>query len=200
MFWNIHSGGAMILKGHTGVVGCVTMSRGGRLAASSGWDNTIRVWDVLEAINSEQARKTGIYRGGEAYVYRGHQDAVTTVVFSHDGQRLLSGSEDKTLRLWDMQTERELVCLRGHEGAVNSVALSGDNRWALSGSSDRTVRLWDVEYKQELCRLEGHTAPVVRVAFCPGGLQAVSGSEDGTIRVWQLPSFEERAKLVAPKP
>jgi serine/threonine protein kinase len=184
LFWDTHTGDPLkVFKGHVAPVGGVAVSRFGRFAASSGWDNTVRLWDLLE-LEPQELR-----------IYRGHEDAVPTLVYSFDGRYLLSGSQDKTLRLWDAKTERPaLLCFKGHTGPVNSVALSTDNRWALSGSTDHTVRLWNMAQNHEQCCFKGHTAAVLGVAFCPGGLQAVSASEDGTFRIWQLPPVDQRDK------
>ena len=73
-----------------------------------------------------------------------------------DGRRALSGSDDKTLRLWDLETGAELRRFEGHEGGVSSVTVLADGRRALSGSGDKTLRLWDLETGAELRRFEGH--------------------------------------------
>ena len=71
-----------------------------------------------------------------------------------------TGSDDQTVRLWDVETGRCLRVLEGHTGIVRSVAWSADQRRALSGSDDKTVRLWDVETGRCLRVLEGHTSDV----------------------------------------
>ena len=84
---------------------------------------------------------------------------VTSVSFSHDGRRLASGSEDKTLRLWDVETQKALGApLTGHTQGVTSVSFSHDGRRLASGSQDNTLRLWDVETQKALgAPLTGHT-------------------------------------------
>ena len=69
----------------------------------------------------------------------------------------LSGSEDKTLRLWEVESGKCLRTFEGHTGNVNSVCLSADGRYALSGSEDKTLRLWEVESGKCLRTFEGHT-------------------------------------------
>jgi small GTP-binding protein len=101
-----------------------------------------------------------------------------------DGRRALSGSADKTVRVWDAETGACLRTLGGHSGWVNSVALGGDGRRALSGSDDNTVRVWDAETGACLRTLEGHSGLVGSVALGGDGRRALSGSADKTVRVW----------------
>jgi tetratricopeptide (TPR) repeat protein len=116
---------------------------------------------------------------------RGHA-YVTTVAFSPDGRAAVSGSLDKTLKLWDLATGKEIRTLRGHPDYVNSVAISFDGRTALSGSWDKTLKLWDLASGKEIRTLQGHTGPVTSVAISPDGRTVLSGSEDKTVRIWDF--------------
>src|SRR5205085_1939432 len=111
---------------------------------------------------------------------QGHTKPVNSLAFANDGTRILSGSDDASMRLWDAQTGKEVRRFNGHSAAISSVAISPDGRLALSGSGDYqktgkgrdehpvvkdgklvmidcTVRLWDLQTGKELHRFEGHT-------------------------------------------
>src|SRR5258708_14254868 len=81
--------------------------------------------------------------------FAGHTGAVTCIAFSPDGHRAVSGSEDRTLRLWEIETGRELKQLTGHNEEITAVAFAPDGRRVIAGSRDRTLRLWDVESHRE---------------------------------------------------
>jgi WD40 repeat protein len=153
--------------------------------------------------------------GRRVFTLRGHGDEVTAVAFTPDGQRLVSGSFDKTASLWDLQTGKEIRRFRGHKGEVFGVAVSPDGKRLLTCSGmlgpvpdkkaadkkdvaqgpkpappaaapDNTVRLWDLETGAELRSFHGHQNAVLAVAFSPDGLRAVSGSFDNSVRVWEV--------------
>ncbi len=127
--------------------------------------------------------------------FQGHTGFILALAFSPDGKRALSGSEDATVRLWEVATGREVRPLEGHSGDVLAVAFSPDGKRALSGGMDRTVRLWDLTSGRELRRLEGHTERVSSVAFSPDGKRALSGSWDQTMSLWDLETGKELFRL-----
>jgi WD40 repeat protein len=116
----------------------------------------------------------------------GHTASVTSVALHADGRRAVTGSWDKTVRVWDLDTGVCLRTLEGHTYGVNSVALHADGRRAVTGSQDRTVRVWDLDTGACLRTLEGHTNEVYSVALHADGRCAVTGSHDHTVRVWDL--------------
>ena len=85
-----------------------------------------------------------------------------------DGRRAVSASDDKTLKVWDLESGRELRTLEGHSAWVNGVAVTPDGRRAVSASGDKTLKVWDLESGRELRTLEGHSAWVTGVAVTPG--------------------------------
>jgi WD40 repeat protein len=135
--------------------------------------------------------------GAEAklYLQLGHSLPVIAVAFSPDGRWALTGSGDKTARLWEVTTGKEIRRLEGHSAPVYSVAFSPDGRWALTGSGDTTARLWEVATGKEIRRLEGHSRAVESVAFSPDGRWALTGSDDKTARVWEVATGKEIRRL-----
>jgi WD40 repeat protein len=116
----------------------------------------------------------------------GHSGWVVSVAYSPDGKHIVSGSNDKTVRIWDAETGAA-VCdpLLGHSGRVDSVAYSPDGKHIVSGSGDKTVRIWNAETGAAVCDPPpGHSGWVVSVAYSPDGKHIVSGSNDKTVRIW----------------
>ncbi|KAE9403162.1 WD40 repeat-like protein [Gymnopus androsaceus JB14] len=119
-------------------------------------------------------------------VLTGHKSWVNSVTFSPDGKRIVSGSEDYTVRIWNAETGMIIgEPLQGHTDSVNSVACSPDGKRIVSGSEDYTVRIWNAETGMIIGEpLQGHTFRVKSVAFSPDGKRIVSGALDKTLRIW----------------
>jgi hypothetical protein len=118
--------------------------------------------------------------------FEGHAEMVFSVCLSGDGRFALSGSWDKTLKLWEVATGRCLRTFEGHASYLRSVCLSGDGFFALSGSYDKTLKLWDVATGRCLRTFEGHTSYLRSVCLSGDGFFALSGSWDETLKLWVL--------------
>ena len=86
----------------------------------------------------------------------GDTQSVRSVEFSPDGNRIVSGSSDKSVRVWDAKTGEQLKELQGHTGLVRSVEFSPDGTRIVSGSNDKSVQVWDAKTGEQLKELQGH--------------------------------------------
>ncbi|MDJ0576883.1 MAG: NB-ARC domain-containing protein [Xenococcaceae cyanobacterium MO_234.B1] len=119
---------------------------------------------------------------------RGHSGGVMSLAWHPDGRKVLSGSDDHTLKLWDGQTGTCLRTFQGHQKDVWDVAWHPDGTMIASSSSDRTIKLWNPETGVCLTTLEGHERLIWTVDWRPDGKIIASGSEDHSIRLWDVSS------------
>ena len=124
-------------------------------------------------------------------VLEGNTGEIVAVALSADGRRVVSGSNDGKLSVWDLDGQQQPRVLEGHRGPVGAVALSADGKRAVSGSDDGTLRVWDLEGEQQPLVLKSCTAIVVQLALSADGKRAVSGSYEQTLRVWDLESQQQ---------
>ena len=129
------------------------------------------------------------YRCAEVRVAYG--DWVQSVAFSPDGKRLVTGSYDRTARIWDVATGKQLVTLAGHTATVQSAAFSPNGTRVLTASDDGTARIWDTETGVELAALVGHGDRLSSAVFSPDGSRVATASIDSTARIWDISHIEQ---------
>jgi hypothetical protein len=120
----------------------------------------------------------------------GHTRGVKSVSYSPDGKQIVSGSWDKTIKVWDAASGACVATLEGHSFLVQSVSYSPDGKQIVSGSEDNTIKVWDAASGACVSTLEGHTGDVYSVSYSPDGKQIASGSSDATIKVWDIFAFK----------
>lgn len=116
----------------------------------------------------------------------GHAGEVNTVAITPDGKNIVSGSDDKTVKVWDLNSRTLQHTLRGHQDWVYSVAISPDSKTIVSGSKDKTIKLWNLATGKQIHTLRGHSSYVNSVAISPDSTTIASGSYDKTVKVWHL--------------
>jgi len=147
------------------------------------WDRTMM--DLAHACGvNGKARRTGLKGGWHWRTFEGYTSTVTSVAITPDGRYALSGSEDHTLRLWEIGTGKEVRRFKGRAGRLNSVAITPDGRHALSGSGDGLC-LWEIETGRQVS-FERHISTVYSVAITPDGRYALWGSGDNTLRLREI--------------
>jgi WD40 repeat protein len=115
-----------------------------------------------------------------------HPGDITSLAFSADGSRVVTGGRDKLGRIWSARTGRRLAQLDGHAGQVLDVAFSPLGTEVATASTDGTARIWNASSGELEAPLFGHTDYVRTIAFAPDGLSVVTSSDDGTARTWAL--------------
>ncbi|MBW4515807.1 MAG: hypothetical protein KME11_11330 [Timaviella obliquedivisa GSE-PSE-MK23-08B] len=199
--WNVNTGRCLkVLQERSGQVRRVLFSPQGNLLATNSNDNTVKLWDVTSLYPQPLGEKLSEQRSSSSVsrlrTLQGHHQRVYGIAFSPDGQQLITGSEDQTVRLWETSTGECLRVLSGHDRFVLTVAyLTGkklgkesSQNLIASGSDDQTIRLWNAFTGECLQVLTGHTGWVQTLAFSPDGVWLASGSTDMTIKLWDLPT------------
>lgn len=157
-----------------GQVDGVAFSADGRRALAFGRLG-IRVWD-LEAGQDYKLVK-------DYYL--------NSAALSANGSHVLTGGTDKIVRIWDVETGREIRSFKGHDDYVTSVAFSAAGRYAFSSSDDRSIRRWNIETSQEDQRFDGHEAGITNIALVSGDRVIASMAGDRTVRSWDAQTGQE---------
>ncbi|ETO13216.1 WD-repeat protein [Reticulomyxa filosa] len=198
-FWNFETAKELqVLNEHTGWVSGIAFSpfNKGRYLCSGSADKTIRLWDVetFQTLHIFNGHEHGVWCVDILPLQSNHHDDKHIGVIGGNGYTLCSGACDKTIRIWDIETAKELIIFKGHGDTVRSVKYSpcGTNT-ILSGSDDSSVRMWDIRSKKEIHVFKGHTDTTWSVGYSPfvrSGKNSddtniiYSGSSDNTIRFW----------------
>jgi len=121
----------------------------------------------------------------------GHTDGINTAVFSPDGKYALTASGDKTARIYEVSSGKDLLVLSGHTDRVISAVFSPDGKYVLTASYDSTARIYDAASGQKVHELSGHTDRVNSAVFSPDGNYILTVCIDNTTRIYEMLSGKE---------
>ncbi|ETO18958.1 hypothetical protein RFI_18283 [Reticulomyxa filosa] len=220
-FWDIKDDKQLqIFSQHTGWISSIAFSSfsGGRYLCSGSGDNTVRLWDV------ETSKSLHIFNGHEAGVWcvdisplqsnnNSYNNKSNNIgVIGGNGHTICSGSIDKTIRMWDIETAQQLIVFKGHKYTVISVKYGSNDLGIIGGSntilsgSDESIRLWDIRSGQQIQVFDGHADNMNAVEYSPfvvdnneiGGSSNVicSGSSDNKICFWDIRSNKKELYVI----
>ncbi len=163
---------------------------------------------ALQAVSLSTAGGQPVMREAEEALHRavpasrvqltlhGHTAGLYDIAFSPDGKRLATASVDKTAKVWDVTTGRELLTLCCHADTVIGIDFSPDGTRIATASGDQTTKIWDAVTGKELFTLRGHTGRSRDAAFSPDGKRLATSSQDRTAKVWDVTTGQELFSLV----
>ncbi len=224
--WDSNNGAELCnLSGHKSTIESLSFSPDGKLLASGSRDSTCKIWDIASgseirtltksvdifsvdfnpdgSILASAGRdgiklwdvKSGVKISHDTSLI-GHKDVILDLMFSPNGRMLASGSKDKTIKLWDVDSGDLIRTLIGHEWGVYCLSFSPDGSNIASGGLDKTIRIWDVSSGTVIDTLSGHENNVNSVKFSPDGNKIASCSDDRTIKIWDSKSGIELTTFI----
>lgn len=162
--------------------------QGSYLLALAGSNQRIELWDIpsedKESATPQKVREC-----------EGHTNNIRDVAFCPDGQLLVSGSDDNTVRLWDVEGAQEIQCFKGHPSWVMSVTFSPDGTLVGSSSFDGSVRLWDVANGEQVRELPANKSIDYIIQLTPDGKWLAQGTTDHTVVLSDLNNGQEKQQL-----
>jgi WD40 repeat protein len=215
ILWDLDTGEKIYsFVGHSAEINTVVITPDGKKALSASQDHTLKLWDLnihnsnKNSTRSQQSIFMKIKRWicelwicelfkqeFLKYYSNSHQNQVNAVAITSDSKKVVSASDDETLRLWDIETGK-IISFANHFASVNAVAITPDNKKVLSASGERigkivirnreenTLNLWELDTWKKISTFPGYIPLITEIAITPDGEKAVSASELGQVSVW----------------
>ena len=213
--WDLENGQCLhTLEGNYDAVRCLDVTSDGRWVISGGGDNSVRDWDLMNGqrhhiLYGDEGNSTiGLRKPDQVQdlpSINKHLQAVQCINVTPNNRWVISGSDDNSIRVWDIESGKCLHTLVAHHGerrssrGISRMALTSDGRRVISADNgEGTIRVWNLENGQCEHTLVGRGKN--RLAFSQKGRWLISGSNDKALRVWDLKNGQNVALYVAQSP
>ncbi|CEI98202.1 hypothetical protein RMCBS344292_12317 [Rhizopus microsporus] len=184
---------AGVCIGHTESVGAVALSRKSKTFMITGsQDRTIKYWNLREMDLDNPDEN---FKPKSLYTHQAHDKDINTICVAPNDKFFATGSQDKTAKLWNVDTGELVGTMKGHKRGVWCARFSPVDQVLATSSGDKTVKIWNLKDFTCLKTFEGHTNSVLRVEFLTAGMQLVSAASDGLVKVWTIKTNECAATL-----
>lgn len=179
---------AGVCVGHAESVGAVALSRKSNTFMITGsQDRTIKYWNLRDLDLEDPDEE---YRPKSLYTHQAHEKDINTICVAPNDKFFATGSQDKTAKLWNVDTGELVGTMKGHKRGVWCAQFSPVDQVLATSSGDKTVKIWSLKDFTCLKTFEGHTNSVLRVDFLTAGMQLVSAGSDGLVKVWTIKTNE----------
>ncbi|XP_053959028.1 U5 small nuclear ribonucleoprotein 40 kDa protein [Anastrepha ludens] len=183
--WNVYGEceNIMVMSGHSGAVLEAHFSTDGSNVYTCATDKTVAIWDI---VTGQRVRRL-----------KGHTNFVNTVHCTRRGvQMLCSGSDDRSIRIWDARKKNAIHTLETPY-QVTGVCFNDTGEQVISGGIDNEIKIWDVRKQQQvLHRLRGHTDTITGISLSPDGSYLLSNSMDNSLRIWDIRPYVPSERCV----
>ena len=178
--WNVNTGKQIYSFFEPQEVCDLAINTQQEVIAAGGFDRKIISWKL-------DTKNLYSMFSSELYGRYSHDNIIYALTYSHNGQVLISGSADKTIRIWNSATGQLKSTLNGHTDSILTLAITSCDRYLITGSADKSIRVWDLTTVFATPEtLNGHLDWVTTIAITPDGKYLVSGSRDKTVKIWCL--------------
>lgn len=182
--WDLASGKRLsMIRGHMRNARSLAFRPDGAIVATGSEDLTVKLWDVIAARPIHFSNRLA---GKTQDSFQEDTKFVFSLASSPDGRTIAATDDDRSIRLWDVESSKERCTLKGHKNLVRSVAFSPDGKTIASGSFDKTVNLWNAVTGVEFASFKAHDEWINSVAFSPDGKVIATGADDNQVKLWLI--------------
>jgi len=195
--WHAETGACVgVCEGHVDAVGAVSWGqRTGGICCSGSNDTSIKLWNTSKLAARAKNGQLAVADGEPATVavlrgWKAHDKDINSLAVSPNEAMVASGSQDRTVKMWHVETGALALTCKGHKRGVWCVKFSPVDKVVASASADATIKLWSVSDGACLKTFEGHEGSVLKVVFISSGMQLLSSGSDGLLKLWTIKTCE----------